>query len=279
MSEPFVAARSAAVRAGVEVLELCELDRLAEAAALLSVVWRDPTGASTVPVDLLRALQVSGNYVAGAVAEDERLVGAAVAWATPEGVLHSHLAAVLPESKRSGVGMAMKLHQRAWALSRDIHTVTWTFDPLVRRNSSFNLRRLGAVVSGYAVNLYGRLTDDLSGDDETDRLLVAWHLRSSPAAAAADGERLVVQGSHPARLVVADDGRPRQVSLPLHCGRFTVAIPADIEDVRLRDRHLASQWRKAVRDVLGSHLAGGGEVLGLDDEYRYVCANGEVADG
>ncbi|NEP08647.1 MAG: GNAT family N-acetyltransferase, partial [Okeania sp. SIO4D6] len=44
---------------------------------------------------------------------------------------------ILPGVQHSGVGRAMKQHQRDWAIERGIPWITWTFDPLVRRNAWF----------------------------------------------------------------------------------------------------------------------------------------------
>ena len=41
----------------------------------------------------------------------------------------------------------MKLHQRAWAAASGLTWITWTFDPLVRRNAWFNIEVLGAHVA------------------------------------------------------------------------------------------------------------------------------------
>lgn len=277
MSEDHAVAAKAAARAGVEVVELCELDQVERAAHLLSTVWKDPAGAPAVPADVLRALQVSGNYLVGAVAPAGHLVGVSVAWATPAGGLHSHVTAVVSERAGAGIGSALKLHQRAWAIERGLRTVSWTFDPLVRRNAVFNLSRLGAVVTGYAVDFYGVLPDELSGGDATDRLSVSWRLLSRRVARAVAGERLVVEGRFPSGLDHGRDGRP--VRSPSHeaAELFTVSVPPDIEALRRTDGALASCWRGAVREVLGSHLRAGGQVLGLDRAHRYVCAPKEGA--
>ena len=68
----------------------------------------------------------------------------------------------------------MKLHQRAWAADHGLAWVTWTFDPLVRRNAWFNIGVLGAEVHEYLVDFYGPIDDSINAGDESDRLLVAW---------------------------------------------------------------------------------------------------------
>jgi len=134
-------AEAAARRAAVEVRALTTSAELKAAAQLITDVWGAP-----FPEDVLRALVLVGNYVAGAFTPGESMVGAAVAFAAvaDEPELHSHVTGVLTDHQGSGVGLALKLHQRSWALEHGIETITWTFDPLVRRNAFFNLSRLGA---------------------------------------------------------------------------------------------------------------------------------------
>ena len=96
---------------------------------------------------LLRALGHGGNYLVGAYRVDTgELVGASVAFFTePLGAaMHSHITGVLAGTAGRGVGAALKWHQRQWALERGLTRITWTFDPLIARNSYFNLTRLGA---------------------------------------------------------------------------------------------------------------------------------------
>ena len=88
--------------------------------------------------------------------------------------LHSHLAAVAPAARGLGAGAAIKFHQRQWAAARGLRTITWTFDPLIRRNAWFNLAKLGAAVEAYLPDFYGRMDDGINDGDATDRLLVVW---------------------------------------------------------------------------------------------------------
>ena len=86
--------------------------------------------------------------------------------------LYSVVAGVHPGHQAGQVGFALKQHQRAWALARDLDLITWTFDPLVRRNAYFNLAKLGAEVTGYHEDFYGPMHDALNQGDESDRCVV-----------------------------------------------------------------------------------------------------------
>src|SRR5438270_6556490 len=161
-------ADQAAARAGVSIRDLESLHDLAGADELFTCIWGG-RNQDAVPTNLMRALSHSGNYVAGAFRGAD-LIGASVAFAWGDArALHSHISGVLPDGQGRGVGYALKLHQRAWAAARGITEITWTYDPLIRRNAWFNLVKLGARVDGFHADFYGPMEDGLNGSDPTDR--------------------------------------------------------------------------------------------------------------
>jgi predicted GNAT superfamily acetyltransferase len=215
--------------------------------------------------------------VSGAFDAAGELVGASVGFAAvaEEPELHSHITGVATSHRRSGVGLVLKLHQRWWALERGIETITWTFDPLIKRNANFNLARLGATAGQYLENVYGDMNDVLNGRDESDRLWVRWHLSDVDVEAAAAGtpRRVPAPVEAVKRLTAGRDGRPA-VLPTTDAGEslFTCEIPTDIELLRRSDPELASAWRLALRAVLGRSLRAGGRILGLNDAGDYVVA-------
>ncbi|MHB1988762.1 MAG: GNAT family N-acetyltransferase [Acidimicrobiales bacterium] len=279
MTKPTAAAEAAAERAGVKVLELTELGDLRALAELLGRLWREPDGSQPVSPHLLRALQLSGSCVLGAFDRERGLVGGSLAWAStyPVAGLHSHITGVDSHRRRVGTGLALKLHQRAWALERGMTRINWTFDPLVRRNAVFNLSRLGAQAVGYIENLYGRMDDALNSGDESDRLLVAWQLESDHARQACGRSPTLVPGDRPLRLSVGPSGAPLRRPRPSRSAEFAIAVPPDIEELRRREPALAKSWRAATRELLESALAEGGRILGMDREANYVVRTNEVA--
>ena len=265
-----VAADAAAARAGVTVLELrtpAENDRAAD---LLQAVWRD--SAPPVPANLLRTVQHTGGYVHGAYDDSGRLLGASMGLLAADSALHSHITGVLPGGQRRGLGLALKLHQRVWALQHGLRAVTWTCDPLVRRNVAFNLHALGASVRHYLPDHYGAMRDGVNAGDESDRLELCWDL-AGPAAVAAETGRLPrLDVALPA--AVADvDGRP--VCTPVAAGPRTVALPSDVESLRVGDPGVALAWRRAVRDAVVPALAEGLVVAGLDPSGSLVLTTSE----
>ena len=226
--------------AGLEIRPLATVDDAVVASDVLARVWGGDRAA--MPPQLLRAMAHAGSYTVGIWHEAE-MVGASVAFfgAPPERTMHSHITGVLPEHQGRGVGRLLKQHQREWALARDVGTITWTFDPLVRRNAHFNFRVLGVRAVEYLVNHYGAMDDGVNRGDETDRILVAWAIASAPALTPPDD-----------RVAAA------------------VEVPADIETLRRSDPMAASAWRLRVREQLLAHLADGLVIGGFDDARGYL---------
>ena len=287
MTEPEAGAAnlalSAAMRAGVTVDEVHEIDELVELNRVVDTVWHREGDA--VAMEMLRALAHSGNCILAARSGTE-MVGATVSFrGVHQGrpTLHSHITGIVPGSQLRGVGLALKLRQRAWALANAIESVTWTFDPLVARNAHFNLTKLGAEAGEYLVDFYGTLHDDANGDDATDRLLAVWRLASPRVARALSGltpappvEILLREGA-PVVLDIDAGGRPLLAGLaawaetaPEPPGRALARIPDDILAVRSRDRRQADAWRGALREVMTTLFAQGLRPVGAFAPGWYV---------
>jgi predicted GNAT superfamily acetyltransferase len=258
----------------ISVAECVEVDDLDALAELFAAVW----GGRRPPVtrEMLRALSVGGSYVAGAHAGGD-LIGGALAFLARDAVrglhLHSHLLGVVPRAQGLGVGYALKQHQRSWALRHGIETVTWTFDPLVRRNAYFNLVRLGAAVDRYLVDHYGLMTDAINAGDQSDRLRAVWSLRSPAADRAAraqvrapDSAELTREG---AVLALRDEGG-EPVDGNGEGRRLLCQVPADIVALRTERPDAARRWRAAVRRLLTSALERGSRVEGFTSDGCYL---------
>lgn len=224
-----------------------DIDRLVQ---LFNQVWGTTT--AVIGMELLRAIGHAGGYVAAAFAADgEQMVGGSVGFLgrhLDQPVLHSHLTGILPGARSTGIGRAMKLHQRTWAAERELTWVTWTFDPLVRRNAWFNLTVLGAAVHEYLVDFYGPIDDAINAGDESDRLLVAWPVRDAAVA-----------------------------SPPQEEETFTVPTPEDIVVLRRTAPGEAEAWRRRVRLELGGPLEDGASVVAFTRTGEYVVAPGRVS--
>jgi len=252
------AAAVAAAGAGVQVRPLETLEQMTAACVVFDRVWDiGPDEVSEVQPALLRALGHGGNYLFGAYRVDTgELVGASVAFFTePLGAaMHSHITGVLGQAAGTGVGGALKWHQRQWALERGLTRVTWTFDPLIARNAYFNLTRLGARAETYFVDFYGPMNDGPNRGQPTDRVQVGWDL-AGPGVPP-EGLELRIPQDAAVLLSVGTDGAPvAGRPIPGAADLALIGIPDDIEAIRRTAPETALAWRHALRGALALLMA------------------------
>ena len=123
--------------------------------------------------------------------------------------------------------------------------ITWTFDPLVRRNAKLNLLKLGADIASYHPDFYGDMPDALNAGDESDRVFAIWK---------------VIGGKPVSRSEIVE---------PL-ASDILIAIPEDIVVIRKRDIAENLKWRHKVRDQFVDALEKGGKVIGFSQNSEYV---------
>jgi predicted GNAT superfamily acetyltransferase len=263
-------ARAAARAAGVQIDVLSSIEDMGSIESLLRRVWDDDR--PQISAHLLRALATEGSYVAGA-SRDRELVGASMAFLAgrPADIhLHSHISGIAPGLQGRGLGYALKQHQRWWALTRGIPLVTWTFDPLVRRNAYFNLTKLGAEIIDFMPNFYGAMTDGINKEDESDRCHVAWTLGSARAIEAAAGRNLEADDRADAFVILEEgsDGAP-----VVHRARgepIAATIPQDIVALRRSDPGLARRWRIALRETFEAAFDAGFTATSMSKAGTYL---------
>lgn len=233
-------AARAAVRAGVTVGTARDNADLARVSGLALAVWGP---AKPLPLDILQAVTLAGGTILLATHEGEPVgfTFGFLGW-TPVAHVHSHMAAVLPGWRGRGVGLALKLAQRAACLAHGVRQVRWTFDPLVRANAAFNLVRLGVTAPRFLPDFYGQMRDTINGTDVSDRLEVAWHLDRPVGARPASGDG-------PALLDVDPAGVPHRNDTPAAAGTV-LPIPDDYLTLRSGGDPRARQWRQVTGAVL-----------------------------
>ncbi|NCU87536.1 MAG: hypothetical protein EBV58_07025 [Actinobacteria bacterium] len=191
---------------------------------LFAAVWGDK---NSISVDVIVAVVHAGGYASLALREDKsqhEVVGGSMALVgRSNDKLHSHVTGVVDGAVNSGVGRALKQHQWSWAKRNGFSAISWTFDPLVRRNAHFNLVTLGAKVVGYHRDFYGQLDDLFNSGDNTDRLIVE-------------------------RQVAGCDVAPTAVTIDVESGDELITTPADI--VALRQSNSVDDQARA-RDLRG----------------------------
>jgi predicted GNAT superfamily acetyltransferase len=196
------------------------------------------------------ASAIGGQVIGGF--ERDRMVGFAMSipgYRDGHSYLHSHMLAVLPGYRNSGLGRRLKLAQREDALARGINRMEWTFDPLEIKNAHLNIARLGAIVRRYMPDFYGPSTSPLQGSLPTDRLVAEWWLRSDRVGRAV-GE--IVSASEPGQ----NRGKPVQ----------RVMVPASVYGWKRNpeQRTLALTLQTTVRDALQAAFARGLAVTGYE---------------
>lgn len=270
---------------GLSVEVADEPDSLAAARAIFDQVW--PGEGTQVTSNLLRALVHAGAYCSVVIDDEgDRVVGAALGFpardaALPGGVyLHSHMAAVVEGMRDRGIGSAIKQHQRAWAIAQGIPVVSWTFDPLVRRNAHLNVNRLGVEVRDYHPDFYGVMTDAVNAGDRTDRLVAWWVVDSERALAAARGDLAIPDHEGLLRasrdlIRIDTDGSPRLTASPAPGETVLVSLPDDVVSLRRVDPDLGLQWRLAVRAALTSAFDAGLRVSAVTSAGAYVLTPDE----
>ena len=229
----------------IKIRPLLTIEDQSMGRAVFDHTWAMDAGTEITP-NLLQAMVHSGAYLSGAFIGNE-CVGAAFAFpATTGGLhLHSHMTAVLDKYRDRGVGYLLKIDQWYWAKKNNYKEITWTFDPLVRRNAKLNLLKLGADIASYHPNFYGDMPDALNAGDESDRVLASWK----------------VFGDKPVSRI--------EIAEPL-ASDILIAIPEDIVAIREKDLAENLKWRHKVRDQFVDAFAIGGKVVGFSQNSEYV---------
>ena len=229
-------------------IQVRELDNLQDqdfGRNIFDITWSMEAGTEITP-NLLQAMVHSGSYLSGAFI-DNKIVGAAFAFPATNGGLHlhSHMTAVLPEFRDKGVGYALKIDQWNRAKKKNYSHLSWTFDPLVRRNAKLNIVKLGVDISDYFPNFYGDMPDALNAGDESDRLMVCWRTDVD----APKGKDLITNPE---------------------VGDILIGIPEDIVAIRSKNQSESMKWRRQVREQFTAAFEKNGKVIGFSANNEYV---------
>jgi predicted GNAT superfamily acetyltransferase len=156
---------------------------------------------------------------------------------------HSHMLAIVPEHRGSGLARALKLHQRNRALEMGYDLMTWTMDPLLSKNARLNLGKLSARAVSYHNDWYA-IRGGIYAGLSADRFMIEWVLNVDPL------ER-PVPDAQGARLLEARDGDPRHgPDVPetgLEADVLLIEVPRDIDGLKRDNMPAARAWREAHR--------------------------------
>ena len=241
--------------------DLHGLDEFRRVNELEAEIWggREETVAATV----FAASVPRGAVLVGAF-EDGDLVGFCYSFpALAHGrLIHwSHMTGVAASHRGRGIGFALKQAQRHRAKGLGIDRVDWTFDPLQAANAHLNLRRLGAIVEHYEVNVYGELVNPLHGGLPTDRFVAQWWLDSPTVRNLMDDERPPVASSDPVPLVNAVreqegwDSCDWDARIDASRLRLGVVIPSRFGEMMATVPDVAMRWRLTTRRLFQALFA------------------------
>jgi predicted GNAT superfamily acetyltransferase len=208
-----------------------------------------------IPVHMLRALSDEG-LVLNAYDNAGKVIGTSAAFLAKRDrklILYSHITGVVPQFQSKGVGAALKLAQRKYAIEHGLDLVCWTYDPMQSLNNWFNLNKLGAIARTYFANYYGDMPDDLNRGVESDRFLAEWWVRSPRVRKTLSSRRKIASEDLHCVIVnpsfIKDGVRhpSAQQHLEVDEKSILIEIPSDHEELRKRDLSILQRWRAETR--------------------------------
>jgi predicted GNAT superfamily acetyltransferase len=252
----------------MHIRPLTSLDDCRSVAALEKTVWGYADAEDVVPPPVLIVSIKRGGILLGAFDDAGEMKG--FVYSIPgikDGRLiqWSHMLGVSPDARATGLGVGLKLAQRARALDMGIDLIEWTYDPLQTLNAHLNFARLGVVVEEYEENIYGESSSPLHRGTPTDRFVAEWHVREPHVERriASGGSPLVRDASVAGAPVVNPSEpsgawlRPGRVDLTLDARRLLVEIPEGFSDMQRVEPALALDWRLATRAAFQTYFGRG----------------------
>jgi len=187
--------------------------------------------------------------------------------------LFSQRMGVLPQYQSKGIGMKLKLAQRDQMLRQGIDLIVWTYDPLLGKNATLNIEKLGGIVRHYARDIYGAVNNPLQVGLSTDRFLLEWELMSDRVRARIRSkeprpraEDWLKEAQYAFVNYAAWEGnlpRPMAVDLELDDDVLLVQNPPDLNAIKKVDLGIARGWRESTRDIFETYFQRGYIVTGF----------------
>ena len=259
---------------GIVIRDCATLEEYLECVAIQEETWGRGFS-ERVPAAILRVTQRVGGVTAAAFDAHGRMLGFVFGMTGVQGheLVHwSDMLAVRPEARGRHLGERLKHYQRDKVCALGVSRMMWTFDPLVSRNAHFNINRLGAVPTEYAVNMYGTTRSALHGVLPTDRFIVAWDCAAATPRATHDENGAYADAP---LLNPVSNGTPSYSDVN-DAVRLRVQIPVDIQPILQDQPALATRWRDVTRRAFAERLTDGYSVTAFvradersDDELPY----------
>jgi predicted GNAT superfamily acetyltransferase len=252
----------------MHIRPLTSLEDCRKVVELEKAVWGFTDGEDVVPVPLLVVTSRRGGILLGGFDDAGEMKGFVYSLAAVKDgriIQWSHMLGVVPDARDTGLGSALKLAQRDYALKLGIDLIEWTFDPLQALNAHLNFAKLGVVVEEYEEDIYGDSSSPLHQGTPTDRFVAQWRITSPHVErrVASFGQPIARDASVASAPPVnpsADGGewrRPGHAALDLDDRRLLVEIPMGFAAMLTGDPALALEWRLSTRAVFQSYFRRG----------------------
>jgi predicted GNAT superfamily acetyltransferase len=261
---------------------------------LQRAVWPD-SETDVVPAHMLITATHNGGFVIGAFLEDE-LIGFVFGFPgldfIPDGPRPkhcSHMLGIKPGQRDSGVGFALKRAQWQMVRKQGIDHITWTYDPLLSRNASLNIAKLGAVCNTYRRSEYGDMRDGLNAGLPSDRFQVDWWVnthrvvrrlgkRARKPLKMDDFSKAELEPLYTPLVGASNLLQPPEHFSPLDGHLLLAEIPSNFNTIKSEDFPLSRDWRFFSREVFETAFDTG--YIATDFIYEngrsfYVLTDGE----
>jgi predicted GNAT superfamily acetyltransferase len=251
----------------LSIRPLKTLDDCRKVAELERVVWGYTDAEDVVPPPVLIVSIKRGGILLGAFDEAGDMKG--FVYSIPglkdgRAMQWSHMLGVVPGARSGGLGVRLKLAQRAAALDMGLDLIEWTYDPLQALNAHLNFARLGVVVEEYEENIYGESSSPLHRGTPTDRFVASWKIREPHVERRIAAAGPLVRDASLSRAPVVNPAqpggewvRPVEGDLALDDRRVLVEIPAGFSEMQAADPKLALEWRLSTRRIFQQYFGRG----------------------
>ncbi|MEW6457411.1 MAG: GNAT family N-acetyltransferase [Acidobacteriota bacterium] len=247
----------------IKIKEVTKLEDLKKILTIQKEAWQfDPI--EIVPIPLFILAKKWGGIVLGAYSGNE-LIGFVYSFPLiheKKLIQHSHMLAVLPEYRKIGIGLKLKLKQREFAIKKGYDAITWTFDPLQLINCYLNFHKLGVICNTYLPNFYGITSSPLHHGIPTDRLLAWWNLKEKRTCRIIRGNYKNYNAEDYKKCLEIDENFKIIKNMKLKGKVLLAQVPENAEKIII-DRGLKAilNFQKILRETLINYFKNGYKIV------------------
>jgi predicted GNAT superfamily acetyltransferase len=245
----------------IEPVDPADLKVLKALEEIQASAWEKLPDRDIVPSPVLEIVAETGGQLLMARTDDtNKIIGFSLAFLakndSPEkhlGIpndelfLASHMVAVLPQYQ-GGIGYALKQAQKNFSLRRGIRWMQWTYYPMLGKNASLNLRKVGARCYKFVRNKYGELRGGLYEGLPSDRLVVLWDMQHQEPARFSH-EAISLTRSDKEWRPVLDESALSEAASGSGLRSVICSIPTRFGELRRRDLEAALAWQETFAQV------------------------------